>query len=324
MRYLITGGAGFIGSHTADYLLARGDSVHCIDDFSTGSRANVAHLVPNPRFSYSVGSAEDASAMTPLVVNSDAVIHLAAAVGVQLVTERPLYTIHNNLRPTETVLELAHAHQIPVLLASTSEVYGKSDKVPFNEEDTTGIGASSKSRWCYACSKLMDEFLGMAYYYEHQLPVIVVRYFNTVGPRQSGRYGMVIPNFVRQALRHEPITVHGDGEQTRSFGYVGDVVRGTVALLDGKHYGEVVNLGNAEEITIRGLAERVIERTESKSEIVTVPYETAYAPGFEDMRRRVPDLSKAQRLIGYAPTVGLDEIIDRVAAHERQNLSSAE
>ncbi len=255
--------------------------------------------------------------MEPLIAASDIVIHLAAAVGVHLVVERPVHTIYNNLRPTEMVLELAAVDKKPVLVASTSEVYGKSERLPFNEEDPVGIGPSSKTRWGYAASKLMDEFLGMAYWAEQQLPVVVVRYFNTVGPRQTGRYGMVVPRFVRQALDGEAITVYGDGQQTRSFGYVGDVVRGSVALLDGGVYGEVVNLGNHQEVTIRELAERVIGRTASRSTIVTIPYEEAYASGFDEMRRRVPDLQKAQRLVGYEPTVGLDEIIDRVAEYER-------
>ena len=312
-NYLITGGAGFIGSHTADYLLARGDSVVAIDDLSTGNPANVAHLVVNPHFRLVQGSASDRETMAPLVAEADVIIHLAAAVGVHLVVERPVHTIYNNLRPTEVVLELAAADKTPVLIASTSEVYGKSERLPFNEDDPVGIGPSSKTRWGYAASKLMDEFLGMAYWYEQQLPVVVVRYFNTVGPRQTGRYGMVVPRFVRQALEGDAITVYGDGQQTRSFGYVGDVVRGTIALLDTGAYGEVVNLGNNQEVTIRQLAERIIDRTHSTSGIITIPYEEAYASGFDEMRRRVPDLRKAERLVGYRPTVGLDEIVDRVA-----------
>lgn len=318
MRYLITGGAGFIGSHTADFLLARGDRVTAIDDLSTGNTANIAHLADDPKFTMVVGSAADKAVMEPLVAEADVIIHLAAAVGVHLVVERPVHTIYNNLRPTETVLELAAIDKKPVLVASTSEVYGKSERLPFNEEDPLGIGPSSKTRWGYAASKLMDEFLGMAYGAEQQVPVVVVRYFNTVGPRQSGRYGMVVPRFVQQALDGDAITVYGDGQQTRSFGYVGDVVRGTMALLDAGVYGEVVNLGNHQEVTIRQLAERVIDRTASRSTIITIPYEEAYAEGFDEMRRRVPDLQKAHRLVGYEPTVGLDEIIDRVAAYERK------
>lgn len=317
MRYLITGGAGFIGSHTADLLLARGDSVTAIDDLSTGRVVNVSHLAHHPHFKLIVGSAADKAMMEPLVADADVIIHLAAAVGVHLVVERPVHTIYNNLRPTEVVLELAAKDKKAVLIASTSEVYGKSERIPFNEEDAVGIGPSSKTRWGYAASKLMDEFLGMAYWAEQQLPVVVVRYFNTVGPRQSGRYGMVVPRFVRQALEGESITVYGDGQQTRSFGYVGDVIRGTVALLDAGVYGEVVNLGNNQEVTIRQLAERVIARTQSRSKIITIPYEEAYAAGFDEMRRRVPDLQKAHRLVGYEPTVGLDEIIEQVAAYER-------
>jgi UDP-glucose 4-epimerase len=319
MRYLITGGAGFIGSHAADFLLARGDTVYALDDLSTGSLANVAHLTDHPAFTLLIGPAADFDLMASLVDEVDAVIHLAAAVGVQLVIEKPVHTIYNNLRPTETVLELAAKDHKPVLIASTSEVYGKSERLPFNEEDPVTIGPPTKSRWGYAASKLMDEFLAMAYWAEQQLPVVVVRYFNTVGPRQSGRYGMVIPRFVRQALEGEAITVYGDGQQTRSFGYVGDVVRGTVALLNAgrRAHGEIVNLGNNDEVTIRQLAERVIERTGSSSHIVTTPYKEAYPAGFDEMRRRVPDLGKARRLVRYEPTVGLDEIIDRVAAFER-------
>lgn len=319
MEYLITGGAGFIGSHLAEALLARGDHVAVLDDLSTGSIRNIEHLRDHPHFRYRVDNVENRSLVAEMIDGVDAVFHLAAAVGVRLVVENPVRTLETNLRTTEVVLEMANKKQKPVLIASTSEVYGKSDKIPFSETDPSAIGPSSLARWGYACSKLMDEFLGLAYWREYGLPVVVVRFFNTVGPRQTGRYGMVLPNFVRQALGNLPITVYGDGQQQRCFGYVGDVVRGTVALMDAGEpaYGELFNLGNNEEVSIRELAERVIQRSGSASEIVLVPYDQAYAPGFEDMRRRVPDLSKAREIVGYQPTVGLDEIIDRVIEYYR-------
>ncbi|MBA3533394.1 MAG: GDP-mannose 4,6-dehydratase [Ardenticatenales bacterium] len=314
MDYLITGGAGFIGSHLAESLLARGDSVYVLDDLSTGSIRNIEHLREQPRFHYQIDSVTNRPLMAEMVDRVDAVYHLAAAVGVKLVVEHPVRTLETNLRTTEVVLEMAGKKQKPVLIASTSEVYGKSEQLPFREDGPLAIGPSSLARWGYACSKLMDEFLCLAYWQEYRLPVVITRFFNTVGPRQTGRYGMVLPTFVRQALAHQPLTVYGDGQQQRCFAYVGDVVQGSIALMDKGEaaYGEIVNLGNDQEISIRELAERVIERTESRSEIVYVPYDEAYAPGFEDMRRRIPDLSKAKALVGYVPTVGLDEIIDRV------------
>ncbi|MCB9127153.1 MAG: GDP-mannose 4,6-dehydratase [Ardenticatenales bacterium] len=319
MDYLITGGAGFIGSHLTEALLARGDGVVVLDDLSTGSIRNIEPFRDNPRFNYQIDTVENRSLVAELVDRVDAVFHLAAAVGVRLVVENPVRTLETNLRTTEVVLEMANKKQRPVLLASTSEVYGKSTKVPFHEDDPSAIGPPTLSRWGYACSKLMDEFLGQAYWHEYGLPVIVVRYFNTVGPRQTGRYGMVLPTFVRQALANQPLTVHGDGAQTRSFGYVGDVVRGSMALMDAgeRAHGAIVNLGNEEEISIRALAERVVARAESRSEIVLIPYDQAYGAGFEDMQRRVPDLSRAEALVGYAPQVGLDAIIDHVIAHYR-------
>lgn len=319
MEYLITGGAGFIGSHLAEALLERGDQVHVLDDLSTGSIRNIEHLRTHPRFHYTIEDATREPIVAEQVDRVDAVFHLAAAVGVRLVVENPVRTLETNLRTTEVILAMANKKQKPVLIASTSEVYGKSDSFPFNEEDHAAIGPSSLSRWGYACSKLMDEFLSLAYWQEYGLPVIIARYFNTVGPRQTGRYGMVLPTFVRQALANLPLTVYGDGEQSRCFADVSDVVRGSVALMDAgdRSYGEIINLGNDEEVTIRGLAERVIERTGSKSKIVYIPYEQAYAPGFEDMRRRVPDLQKARALVDYAPRVDLDGIVDRVVAHYR-------
>lgn len=319
MEYLITGGAGFIGSHLAEALLERGDQVHVLDDLSTGSIRNIEHLRTHPRFHYTIEDATREPIVAEQVDRVDAVFHLAAAVGVRLVVENPVRTLETNLRTTEVILAMANKKQKPVLIASTSEVYGKSDSFPFNEEDHAAIGPSSLSRWGYACSKLMDEFLSLAYWQEYGLPVIIARYFNTVGPRQTGRYGMVLPTFVRQALANLPLTVYGDGEQSRCFADVSDVVRGSVALMDAgdRSYGEIINLGNDEEVTIRGLAERVIERTGSRSKIVYIPYEQAYAPGFEDMRRRVPDLQKARALVDYAPRVDLDGIVDRVVAHYR-------
>ncbi|MDQ4075318.1 MAG: GDP-mannose 4,6-dehydratase [Chloroflexota bacterium] len=319
MDYLITGGAGFIGSHLSEALLERGDHVYALDDLSTGSIRNIEHLRDHPRFHYKIDSADNRSLVAEMVDRVDVVFHLAAAVGVRLVVENPVRTLETNLRTTEVVLEMANKKQKPVLIASTSEVYGKSEKVPFNEDNPSAIGPSSLARWGYACSKLMDEFLGQAYWREYGLPVVIVRFFNTVGPRQTGRYGMVLPTFVRQAVANQPITVYGDGEQSRCFGYVGDVVRGSIALMDtGKTaWGQIVNLGSDEEVTINELAERVIERAGSKSQIMHIPYAQAYAPGFEDMRRRVPDLSKAKQLIGYQPSVSLDEIIDRVIEYYR-------
>jgi UDP-glucose 4-epimerase len=319
MEYLITGGAGFIGSHLAERLLQRGDCVYVLDDLSTGSIRNIEHLRAHSRFHYQIDTATNRSLVAEMVDRVDAVYHLAAAVGVRLVVENPVRTLETNLRTTEVVLEMANKKQKPVLIASTSEVYGKSEKIPFGEDDHLAIGASSLVRWGYACSKLMDEFLARAYWQEYRLPVVIVRYFNTVGPRQTGRYGMVLPNFVRQALANQPLTVYGDGRQTRCFAHVDDIVRGSMALMDSGEaaFGEIVNLGNAQEVSIAELAQRVIERVGSASTVVYVPYDQAYAPGFEDMRRRVPDLAKAKRLIGYEPTLDLDGIIDSVLSYYR-------
>lgn len=319
MDYLITGGAGFIGSHLSEALLKRGDCVYVLDDLSTGRIRNIEHLRDHPRFHYTIDSADNRQLVAEMVDRVDVIYHLAAAVGVRLVVENPVRTLQSNLKPTEVILEMANKKQKPLLLASTSEVYGKSEKVPFSEDDPSAIGPASIARWGYACSKLVDEFMGLAYWHEYRLPVVVVRLFNTVGPRQIGRYGMVLPNFVRQALANQPLTVYGDGQQTRCFSYVGDIVGGLIGLMDKGVYGEIVNLGNNQEVTITELAKRVIERTNSQSEIIYVPYEQAYGvgSGYEDMRRRVPDLSKAKRLIGYEPTIHLDEIIDRVVEYSR-------
>lgn len=316
--YLITGGAGFIGSHLAEHLLARGDRVLVIDDLSTGSIANIEGMKGNPRFEYVLDSVMSRGVMSELVDRADAVFHLAAAVGVKLIVESPVRTIETNVKGTEVVLDLANKKKKPVLLASTSEVYGKATKIPFCEEDDLVLGATHKGRWSYACSKALDEFLGLAYFHEKRLPLTIARLFNTVGPRQSARYGMVLPNFVRQALAGKPITVYGDGEQSRCFGYVGDVVGAVANLIaEGAAYGRVFNIGSQEEITIAGLARLVKERLGSSSEIVFVPYDQAYESGFEDMRRRVPDIRRIGELIGFVPRTSVAEIVDRVAAHER-------
>jgi UDP-glucose 4-epimerase len=315
MRVLITGGAGFVGSHLAEALLGRGDEVYVLDDLSTGSIDNIGHLKSNPRFHYTIDSVTNEPLLAELIDRCDTVVHLAAAVGVKLIVEHPVRTIETNVHGTEVVLKVANKKKKRVLIASTSEVYGKSAKVPFNEDDDLVMGPTSKHRWAYACSKMIDEFLALAYFKERKLPVIIVRLFNTVGPRQTGQYGMVVPNFVRQALANEPITVFGDGTQQRSFTYVGDVVRAMVALIDEpKAIGQVFNIGNGKEISIRDLAVRIKQMTGSTSEIVTIPYDQAYEAGFEDMPRRVPDISKIRALIGYEPTVELDEILERVIA----------
>ena len=320
MRVLITGGSGFVGSHLAEALLERGDEVLVLDNLSTGSIDNIRHLKSHPKFSYTIDAVENEPVLAELIDRADVVVHLAAAVGVKLIVEQPVHTIETNVRGTEVVLKHANKKKKLVLIASTSEVYGKSVAVPFTEDADLVLGPTSKHRWAYACSKMIDEFLALAYWKERKLPVIIVRLFNTVGPRQTGQYGMVIPNFVRQALAGHPITVFGDGTQSRSFTYVGDVVRAMVALIDEpRAVGHVFNIGNGEEITIGDLARRVRTLAGSESEIVTIPYDKAYESGFEDMPRRVPDISKIAGLIGYAPTVGLDEILNRVIESFRQH-----
>ena len=319
MKALITGGAGFIGSHLAERLLDLGHDVAVIDDLSTGSIDNIAHLKPCVRFSYVVDSVTNEPLLAELIDGSDVVFHLAAAVGVKLIVERPVHTIETNVHGTEVVLKHANTKRKLVFLASTSEVYGKSTDVPFRENADLVLGPSEKHRWAYACSKLIDEFLALAYWKEKKLPVVVVRLFNTVGPRQTGQYGMVLPTFVRQAIAGEPLTVFGDGTQSRSFTYVGDVVDALVALAsEPRAIGEVFNIGNRGEISIRDLAERVKVMAGSDSPIRFVPYDQAYEAGFEDMPRRVPDISKLNALIGYDPKVGLEEIIRRVIEHARQ------
>jgi UDP-glucose 4-epimerase len=318
MRVLITGGAGFVGSHLADLLLEQGEEVFALDNLSTGSIDNIEHLKSHPRFRYTIDSVDNEPLLAELVDRADVIVHLAAAVGVKKIVEEPVHTIENNVHGTEVVLRHANKKKKLVVLASTSEVYGKSLDVPFHEDADLVMGPTVKHRWAYACSKAIDEFLALAYYKEKKLPVIIIRLFNTVGPRQTGQYGMVIPNFVRQALANQPITVFGDGTQSRSFTYVGDVVDGLVRLM--RHpgaVGQVFNIGNGEEISIRALAERVKALTDSQSDIVTIPYDQAYEAGFEDMPRRVPDITKIRGLVGYEPKVHLDEILNKVIDHFR-------
>jgi UDP-glucose 4-epimerase len=310
LRILITGGAGFIGSHLSDAYITRGDEVFCIDDLSTGSIENIAHLKGHARFHYTIDSVHNVPLVAELIDQCDVVFHLAAAVGVKLIVESPVRTIETNVRGTEVVLAQANKKKKKVLVASTSEVYGLSTEVPFREDGNLVMGATTKGRWSYACSKAIDEFLALAYWREKKLPTVVVRLFNTVGPRQTGQYGMVIPTFVRQALAGRPITVYGTGEQTRCFGFVGDVVGALISLMDrDEAVGEVFNIGSNEEVSIMELARRVKELTGSKSEVVTVPYDEAYEEGFEDMPRRVPDISKVGALTGFRPTKKLDDIL---------------
>jgi UDP-glucose 4-epimerase len=319
MRALITGGAGFIGSHLAEALLAAGDEVAVLDDLSTGRPDNLAAVEGHPRLTLTVGSIQDEPLVRKLVRDADVVFHLAAAVGVRLILERPVDTIETNVFGTELVLRAASDTGARVLIASTSEVYGKSDRVPLSEDDDRLLGPTSKSRWSYACSKAIDEFLALAYHQERHLPVVIVRFFNTIGPRQTGRYGMVVPRFVRQALDGQAITVYGDGRQSRCFTDVEDAVRAVVALSRSPAaVGEVFNVGTSHEVTIGDLARRVRELAGSDSTIVLVPYDEAYQPGFEDLRRRVPDIRKLQRAVGYAPRVPLDESLRRVIRHLRE------
>ena len=317
MRFLITGGAGFIGSHLSEALLDAGHRVHILDDLSTGSIENVRHLKEDPRFEYTIETAANQRVIAELVDDADVVFHLAAAVGVDLIVESPVRTIETNVHCTEVVLAAANKKKKPVYITSTSEVYGKSVAVPFREDGDLTLGATTTGRWAYACSKAIDEFLAIAYFKERKLPATVVRLFNTVGPRQTGRYGMVLPRFVRQALADHPLTVYGTGEQSRCFCHVSDVVDALLRLLECDTAGEVFNIGTTEEVTINALAGRVIERSSSASEIQHVPYEQAFDAGYEDMVRRVPDITKVQALTGWAPERRLDGIIDDViTAHQ--------
>jgi UDP-glucose 4-epimerase len=316
VRYLITGGAGFIGSHLAERLLDRGDHVVLLDNLSTGSMENIRHLKTSARMEYHLDSIENRRLVAELVDDADIVVHLAAAVGVRLIVESPVRTIETNVNGTQIILEAAERKRKLVLTASTSEVYGKSTQVPFREEADLVLGPTTKGRWSYAASKALDEFLALSYWRERKVPVVVVRLFNTVGPRQTGRYGMVLPNFVKQALENAPITVYGSGTQSRCFCDVRDTVEALIRLMDtDKSVGEVVNIGNTEEISMTALAEAVKGRTKSSSDIAYVPYDQAYEPGFEDMMRRVPSVDKLHGLTGFRPETKLTEIIDRVASY---------
>jgi UDP-glucose 4-epimerase len=309
----LTGGAGFIGSHLAERLLELGHEVQVLDNLSTGSIDNIAHLKGRPGFSYVIDTVTNEPLLAEMIDQCDVVYHLAAAVGVKLIVEQPVHTIETNVHGTEVVLKHANKKKKLVVIASTSEVYGKSTDVPFREGADLVLGATVKHRWAYACSKLIDEFLALAYWKEKKLPIVIVRLFNTVGPRQTGQYGMVLPTFVRQALAGQPITVFGDGTQSRSFTYVADVVDALVKLAqEPRAIGEVFNIGNTEEVTIRELAERVKRLTGSSSPVQLVPYDEAYEAGFEDMPRRVPDISKVHNLVGYEPRLALEEIVCRV------------
>lgn len=325
MKVFITGGAGFIGSHLATRLLDDRNQVIILDDLSTGSMDNIEHLIGRPGFTYHIGSVTNAALVSELVDRCDCTVHLAAAVGVRLIVESPVRTITTNVHGTEVVLEAAARKQKLVILASTSEVYGKSPRTPFREDDDLVLGATTHSRWAYACSKALDEWLGLAYMRERNVPVIVVRFFNTVGPRQTGRYGMVVPTFASQAVRGEPITVFGPGTQSRCFGHVSDAVESVMRLMrTPSAAGRAFNVGNDEEVTILRLAELVRDAAESSSPIVRVPYDEAYAVGFEDMPRRVPDLTRLEQTIGFRPRTPLAQIIDDVIADQRSMLAAVE
>ncbi len=321
--FLITGGAGFIASHLADTLLDQGYRVQAIDNLSTGSMENIAHLLNHPRFHFARASITDTTVLDRLASEADVIIHLAAAVGVQLIVDHPVHTIETNIMGTEAVLKAALHYRCRTLIASTSEVYGKGSKLPFAEEDDVLLGATSRSRWAYAASKMVDEFLGLAYHHEYGLDVVPFRLFNTVGPRQTGRYGMVVPRFVRQALQGEPLTVYGDGTQSRCFCDVRDVVQAIAGLAQHPEAtGRVYNIGNNEEVTMMQLAERVKALTGSNSPIITMPYSEAYGPGFEDMQRRVPDTTRIQQLLGWQPTRSLDNILAAVVEWEQNTFRS--
>ena len=321
MRYLITGGAGFIGSHLAEELLRQGHEVYCLDDLSTGSINNIKHLKTHDRFHYVVDTVMNRPLTAELVDAADVIYHLAAAVGVKLIVESPVRTIETNIQATEMILGLANKKKRPIFIASTSEVYGKSTEFPFREDNDLVMGATTKGRWSYACSKAIDEFLAIAYWKEKKLPTVVARLFNTVGPRQTGQYGMVVPSFVRQALSGQPITVYGDGKQQRCFSHVHDVVKALIALMrKPEAYGQVFNVGNNQEISIHDLARQVREIVGSRSEIVFVPYEKAYEEGFEDMPRRVPDISKIHEFVGWQPTITLPQILSDVVEYYRRGV----
>jgi UDP-glucose 4-epimerase len=324
LTYLITGGAGFIGSHLADLLLSHNQRVLAIDNLSTGRMSNIEHLMDNPAFHFCRSDIMSEVALDRLASQSDIIVHLAATVGVEKIINSPAETIENNVKGTEVVLKTAIRYGSRVLIASTSEVYGKGAKIPFQEDDDVLLGATCKNRWSYAASKMVDEFLGLAYEHEHGLPVVILRFFNTVGPRQTGQYGMVIPRFVGQALRGEPICVYGKGDQSRCFCNVRDVVRAVEGLsLSPKAIGQVVNIGNHEEISIDALAKKVKAVTKSSSAIRHIPYDEAYAPGFEDMQRRVPDTTRVEKLLGWKPRVSLDETLIQVRDSIRAEMTGA-
>jgi UDP-glucose 4-epimerase len=319
VKFLITGGAGFIGSHLSDLLIENGHGVHVLDDLSTGQMQNIEHLHGHRGFACTVASVTEEAVIARLIDDADVVVHLAAAVGVRLVVENPVRAIETNVHCTEIVLAHADRRRKPVLLASTSEVYGKSDALPFKEDGDLRMGATDKARWAYACSKAIDEFLAMAYWRERELPIMVARLFNTVGPRQTGRYGMVVPRLVGQALAGEPLTVYGDGTQTRCFCHIADVVQALLALIDEpRAYGNVFNVGATGEISILDLAKRVISVTGSRSAIRFTPYDTAYGKGFEDMYRRVPDIAKIHALVGWSPSRSLEDMIGDVASDQQR------
>lgn len=318
MKVLITGGAGFIGSHLAEQLLARGDEVHILDDLSTGSIENIALIKAHPNLTYHIDTIRNYKLTAELVDTCDIIYHLAAAVGVKLIVESPVNTIETNIRGTDIVLSLAAKKRKRVLLTSTSEVYGKRNAIPFNEDDDLVLGPTNKGRWSYACSKAIDEFLAIAYWKEKRVPTVIVRLFNTVGPRQTGRYGMVIPTFVQQALTGQDITIYGDGTQTRCFTHVADVVRALIKVAEHPNaVGEVYNIGSDQETTMLELAEKVRQMTESDSRLVFIPYDRAYEQGFEDMMRRVPDIGKIRKLINYRPTIDLDGILSSIIEYHR-------
>lgn len=318
MRVFITGGAGFIGSHLAERLVTDGHQVLILDNLTTGSIRNVEHLIGHPHFAHRIGSVMDAPLVAEMVDRCDVTVHLAAAVGVRLIVERPVHTIQTNVHGTEVVLDAVACKNKPILLASTSEVYGKRDRVPFFEGDGLELGPTTHSRWAYACSKALDEWLGLAFHREKGVPVTIARFFNTVGPRQTGRYGMVVPTLVSQALAGEPLTIFGTGDQSRCFGHVRDVVEAIVRLVQTPAaVGGVFNIGNDQEVSINDLAKRIVEMTGSDSPIVHIPYGEAYAEGFEDMHRRVPSLEKLESMIGFRPRTGLETIIQDVIDHQR-------
>lgn len=322
---LITGGAGFIGSYLAEELLKDGNKVIAVDNLSTGSIENIKHLMEDPNFRFVYDDVRNTSTMHILIEKADTIYHLAAAVGVQLIVDNPVHTIETNIHGSEIVLNIANKFKKRILLASTSEVYGKSEKVPFGEDDDVVIGSTRFSRWSYACSKMIDEFLGMAYFEQYGLPVIIVRLFNTVGPRQTGRYGMVIPRFVEQALQNKPLYVYGTGKQSRCFAYVKDVVKAMILLMKNPNTaGQVYNIGSCQEITIEELAKKIIEKTKSKSKIEYIPYEKAYGKPFDDMQRRLPNLQKLKQTINYIPETSLDTILDEIIEYTRKKLKQSQ